>query len=117
MRSTPTTVAGMFALLVLAGTAASAQETVSEVNAAPLAVRVLVLDRAGVGPRDWKVAEAAGTTIYRQAGVRAVWLKEACWGLCRAVPSIVARSFTSSLIASTAGRPTRRIPPVGCWAR
>lgn len=69
MRAT-TIVGGGLAIVMLATGVAAAQET--DTAAVP-SVRVLVLDRAAVRPRDWTFAETVVGTIYRKAGLTANW--------------------------------------------
>lgn len=65
-----TTIVGVLTMVILATAVAAAQD---DAVPAALTVRVHVLDRAAVAPRDWAFAEGDVATIYRKAGVAAVW--------------------------------------------
>lgn len=64
------TIAGVFAMAMLTAGVAMAQDTG---GAATPTVRLHVLDRAAVAPRDWKFAEADVAAVYRKAGMTTVF--------------------------------------------
>ncbi len=65
-----TTIVGGLALVMLAVNVAAAQDAGGP---AALTVRVHVLDRAAVAPRDWTSAERVVAAIYQKAGLATVW--------------------------------------------